>query len=233
VARNYYIILGVDSDATQDQIKSAYRRKAKQSHPDCYEGSSTPFRDVQEAYETLSDPARRRTYDDELAREALPRSPPQAVRAESLRSRRCPIEPLIPTARSTGLERAPFGRFSYPPFAESFDRLWNNLESFAWPRTEGTEDIQVSIPLTREQALRGGRARVQIPVQARCPHCRGCGRVGFYECWECAGEGTIVEQCPVWISLPAGIPDNAVARVSLAQLGMPRAYLTVHFDVRG
>jgi DnaJ-class molecular chaperone len=227
VASNYYIILGVDSDATQDQIKSAYRRKAKQSHPDHYEGSSKPFRDLQEAYETLSDPARRRTYDDELACEARPATPLQ------VRSRRCPVEPLIPTQRSTGLDREPFDRVSYPPFAESFGRLWNDLESSVWPRTEATEDLQVDVPLTRGQALRGGRVRVRIPIRARCPNCGGYGRVGFYVCWECAGEGTVVERHPVWIAFPAGVPDNAVARIPLAQLGIPRAYLRVHFGVRG
>jgi DnaJ-class molecular chaperone len=227
VARNYYIILGVDSDATQDQIKSAYRLKAKQSHPDHYEGSSKPFRDVQEAYETLSDPARRRTYDDELAHEARPQTPLQ------VRSRRCPVEPLIPTQRSTGLKASPFDRVSYPPFAESFGRLWDDLESSAWPSTEATEDLQVGIPLTREQALRGGHVRVRIPIRVRCPNCRGYGRVGFYVCWECAGEGTVVEPHPVWIAFPAGVPDNAVARMPLTQLNIPRAYLTVHFSIRG
>jgi molecular chaperone DnaJ len=232
VASNYYIILGVDSDATQDQIKSAYRRKAKQSHPDHYEGSSKPFRDLQEAYETLSDPARRRTYDEELAREARLQAPPRAMRVETLRSRRCPVEPLIPTERSTGLERAPSDQFSYPPFAESFGRLWDELGSSVRPGTEALEDLQVSIPLTREQALRGGRVRVRIPIRARCPNCRGYGRVGFYVCWECAGEGTVVEPQLVWIAFPAGVPDNAVARMPLTQLGIPRAYLTVHFGIR-
>jgi curved DNA-binding protein CbpA len=233
VTRNYYIILGVDSDATQDQIKSAYRRKAKQSHPDRHEGSSKPFRDVQEAYEILSDPARRRTYDDELVREARPQIPPQAVRVETLRSRRCPVEPLIPTQRSTGLDREPFVRVSYPPSAESFGRPWDDLESSAWPRPKATEDLQVNVPLTRGQALRGGRVRVRIPIRDRCPNCRGYGRVGFYVCWECAGEGTVVEPHPVWIAFPAGVPDNAVARIPLAQFGIPRAYLRVHFSVRG
>ena len=67
MARNYYAILGIDPDASPDQIRSAYRRKAKELHPDHYEGSSEPFRDVQEAYEALSDPARRQ------------RSPPSSV----------------------------------------------------------------------------------------------------------------------------------------------------------
>ena len=107
VARNYYLILGVDPDASLDEIRSAYRRKAKQLHPDHYEGSSEPFRDVQEAYEALCDPARRKAYDAERAREDRARAVPRRVREEPLRPRRCPVEPLIPNAPPAGFERTP------------------------------------------------------------------------------------------------------------------------------
>jgi DnaJ-class molecular chaperone len=233
VARNYYIILGVDPDATQDQIKSAYRRKAKQSHPDICEGGGERFRDVQDAYETLSDPARRRVYDDELTREMRRQAPPQGMRAEPLRSRRCPIEPLIPTGRPVGMKDAPFDRFSYPSTSETLSSLRDDLDSPLWHRSRESEGIPLDIPLTREQALRGGRVRVWVPVQARCPNCHGFGSVGFYACGECFGEGTVVERTPVWVAFPGGISDGSMARVSLARLGGPQAYLTLCFRVRG
>jgi molecular chaperone DnaJ len=233
VARNCYLILGVDSDATQDQIRSAYRRKAKQSHPDYHQGGSKPFRDVQEAYETLSDPERRRAHDDELARVARPHPPLQRTRAEPLRSRRCPVEPLIPTAESRASEGTRWDWFSYPPLTDPFDRPWNDLGNLIWPRSGRSEELQVTVPLTRQQALRGGRVRVSIPVRSRCPDCRGRGSVGFYRCWRCAGTGHVSEELPVSLSFPAGISGGTVSRVPLDRFGLRDVCLVVRFRLAG
>jgi len=233
VARDYYVVLGVDSDATQNQIKSAYRRRAKQSHPDYHGGSGKPFMDVQEAYEVLSDPARRRTYDCELARDACPQPIPRDLRPEPLRSTRCPVEPLVPTERSPGSFGTFSDQFLHSPHTGTIGSLWNDLDRLVRPRVEEMGELQVNIPLTRARALRGGRVRVWIPVPVRCPSCGGNGRDGFYPCWECDGEGAIVERRSVWISFPAGVSDNSVARVSLAPLGAPDAHLSVRFSVGG
>lgn len=234
MASNYYIILGVDSNATQDQIRSAYRRKAKQLHPDHCEGSSSkPFRDVQEAYETLSDPGRRQTYDNDLAEAGRSRAPLRGARAEPLRSRECPVEPLIPTERSIGLGATWSRRYSRPSVGETVGWLWDNLESPDWSGAARSEELQVTVSLTREQALRGGRVRVWVPVQATCPDCWGHGRVGLYACQGCSGQGALVEQRPVWIVFPGGVTHGSAARLPLAQLGAPDSYLTIRFDVHG
>ncbi len=64
--KRYYSILGIDSESLPDEIKSAYRRLAKTVHPDIG-GDPVRFRDIQDAYETLSNPRLREKYDDELA----------------------------------------------------------------------------------------------------------------------------------------------------------------------
>jgi molecular chaperone DnaJ len=69
MARNYYLILGVSLDASVEEIRNAYRRLAKASHPDVSgTDSSERFREVQEAWETLGDAERRRAYDRGLKR---------------------------------------------------------------------------------------------------------------------------------------------------------------------
>src|SRR4030095_7256547 len=66
--KNYYVILGVSSDATLEEIKSAFRQRAMELHPDRSGKESAPFLEVQEAYNVLSDATQRRRY-DRLARE--------------------------------------------------------------------------------------------------------------------------------------------------------------------
>ena len=87
MTENYYTILGVDSNANPDQIKSAYRKKAKKLHPDRYGQNSGPFRAVQKAYDVLSDPERRRAYDARLACDRRVQNASPAMRAEPLRPR--------------------------------------------------------------------------------------------------------------------------------------------------
>ena len=68
--KNYYLILGVEIEATLEDIKSSYRRLAKQFHPDMTDTSDIErFRDIQEAYEVLSDGERRHAYDLTAGRE--------------------------------------------------------------------------------------------------------------------------------------------------------------------
>lgn len=71
--KDHYAILGIASDASGDEVRSAYRRKALQFHPDRNTApeATDKFRDVQEAYETLSDVARRHAYDENRRRNLL------------------------------------------------------------------------------------------------------------------------------------------------------------------
>jgi molecular chaperone DnaJ len=228
MSKNYYRILGVDSDATPAQIKSAYRQKAKELHPDRSGGGCAPFHDIQEAYEILSSPARRRTYDDRLARESV------ALRTSRppVPSRHGPVEPLIPTERSFPLENTPFDNTIYPSSEQIFSRLWGSFDDLAYTRAERTQDIHLELVLTWEQARHGGRARIGIPVQVTCPACRGRGRTSFFSCRHCAGGGLIASDYPLSFSFPAGVPDGATARMPLDELGLPGVSLLIHFRMR-
>lgn len=236
MAKNYYLILGIGSDATPDQIKSAYRRAAKRLHPDHSGEGCEPFLAVQEAYEVLGDPGRRQAYDEALDRErkAAERLS-RAARPEPLQRRRCPVEPLIPTQPSSG-NRSRFGQSSFSsPVEESFGRPWGDVDVPIRRRAvrSSVEEIHVQVSLTREQTLYGGQIRVWLPEQIPCPACRGWGRVGFWECPHCSGRGTVVDQVPVDIAFPGGLVDGSEARVSLGQLGLGDLILMLQFSVNG
>jgi len=91
MAKNYYLVLGVPSDASPDQIKEAYRKQAKVFHPDHYGKNHTPFLEIQEAYSVLSDPVKRQCHDRSFRYQGRTSSHrPVRVRSHT------PVEPLIP-----------------------------------------------------------------------------------------------------------------------------------------
>ena len=91
MAKSYFAILGISSDASADEIRSAYRRLAKEFHPDHFEGGSETFREIQEAYSVLGNVQRRQDYERKISK---------AGRKTPLRSTPYPEpEPLIPEER--------------------------------------------------------------------------------------------------------------------------------------
>ena len=95
VARDYYVILGIPADADQKQIRSAYRERVKELHPDYYGKNCDTFLALQEAYSVLRDPTRRRQY-DRSKKETPARSGIVEIRTPSS-SRRPPIEAIMPS----------------------------------------------------------------------------------------------------------------------------------------
>ena len=237
MAKNYYLILNITHDATQEQIKSAYRQKAKELHPDRYGDDREPFQSVQEAYAVLTDPAQRRAHDEALNRERRPKF----VRRGSSEHRRAPkVEPLIPESRSGHFEdlTAPHSVFSdrgerryHPSLDELFERVWSNFSAFDPPKAEHPENLTIEILLSPKEAHRGGRVRITLPVQQACPSCGGQGGLGPFDCLRCRGQGVLSGEFPVDIAYPAGISESYVAQHALDSLGIHNLYLTVYFRV--
>ncbi len=236
MAKNYYAILGLNSDATSDQIKSAYRQKVKEFHPDHFGEDCDPFLAIQEAYDVLGDPVSRQAYDEQLGREHSSQGrPPPGFRPEPIRSAQAPVEPLIPN------EEPPDARYIFShrsfssyhsPFQEIFDRLWDDPGHPPGSRSAEAEPrIEVQVRLTPTQARRGGYVRLSIPVQSRCSTCRGYGRVGPYRCRRCLGDGFIAAEYPLQLSFPPGIGHHQIIDLALDQVGLHNLGLRVHFVI--
>ena len=232
--KNFYLILGVATDATQDEIQRAYRRSAKVLHPDYYGHDSKPFLDLQEAYAVLSDPAQRRAY-DRRQEGSRPRPTTGRVTAQPVRPRSRQPEPLLPEEEPVHLDdlslRRSFQTFG-PSFEELFDRLWRNFTP-ARPEMEPLYSLNVEIVLAPHEALRGGRVRLLVPAQAPCPVCHGRGGVGWFECGRCRGAGLVVSEVPVLLAFPPGILNNHVVRMPLDKMGIDNFYLNIVFRVSG
>ena len=231
--KNYYLILGVKSNATMKQIREAYRRLAKELHPDYYGQDSGPFIDLQEAYAILSDPTRRRAYDDVQRSAISGQSGAGRDSAEPLYARKPVAEPLMPKR-----EQADLGELSLsqsfqtfgPSFDELFDRLWRNF-SLDKPEAERLRSLNATIRISPEEALQGGRVRILVPARLKCPVCYGHRSLGFYECWQCAGAGTIHGEYPVNLVFPPGIINDFVIEIPLDQFGISNFFLRAIFRV--
>jgi DnaJ-class molecular chaperone len=227
MAKSYFAILEITSNATPDEIHSAYRRLAKEFHPDYYRGGSEPFRQIQEAYSVLGDPARRKAYKERLTNVRVRRTP-------DIVSKVAP-EPLIPENASADIgEISPvrsFETFS-PSFDEIFDWLWNNFSTVDHPKSGRVQNLTLEIPLDREQARRGGHARVMVPARSVCPTCRGYGAIGYYECHRCAGEGAISGEVPISVAFPPGLMKDHSVIIPLDRFGIKNLHCTVLFRPR-
>ena len=100
-------------------------------------------------------------------------------------------------------------------------------------RARDAGEVHLQVTLTRDQALRGGRVRVWLSGQIRCPACRGRRWLGMFECAHCMGRGFVVDEVPVDIAFPGGLVDGSEARVELSELGAGDLILVVHFRAGG
>ena len=228
MSKSYYAILGITAGASGEEIRAAYRRLAKEFHPDYYTGGSDIFRQIQEAYSVLSREGRRRQYDEDL-KEVRSRPSMQSIR-------RAKPEPLIPEDKPTDLGEISLTRSFHsftPSLDEIFDWLWSNFSSVSQPKSGRIQNLTVEINLSDEQVIYGGNARVMVPVRSTCPTCRGYGHIGFYECFRCGGEGAIVGEIPISVSFPPGLAEDRAVVIPLERFGISNVHLTVLFRLSG
>ena len=224
--RDFYEILGVPKNASDEDIKKSYRKLAMKHHPDRNQGDSgkaaeEKFKEAKEAYEMLSDPQKRSAYD-------------QHGHAG-----------VDPNMRGAGGE-------GYGGFAEAFGDIFGDMfgqQRGARPGAGGRQvfrgsDLSYAMEITLEEAARGKDAQIRIPswdacevckgngakpgtqvkpcgtcsgsgsvqmrqgffsVQQTCPTCRGTGKVIPEPCIACHGQGRVKKQKTLEVKIPAGI----------------------------
>jgi len=217
MSKDYYFILGVQHNASQDQIAGAYSERIRELHPTDFEEDKQAFIEIQEAYTFLHDPLRRAAYDRLLNS------------SQDLG----PVKPLPPQRVTSPVKGISFPRSFetfLPTYEELFDRFWSNFTLLTRPKAERIESLNLEVILSPEEAIRGGEVRVGIPARISCPSCHGRGGIGLFECWRCKGKGLVIREVPIQISYPSGISSHVV-EISLSSYGIHNFYLTVFFRV--
>jgi molecular chaperone DnaJ len=173
---SFYVVLGVRRDATLEEIRRAYRRLARKYHPDINPGdrrAADLFRQISEAYETLSDPERRREYD---------------------RLGEAGAAPVDSVFEFQGFDfSVRVDEAGAPTFGELFADV---IEAGAGGRSGGPEagaDLHAAITLGFEEAVRGTRRDLTVTRLERCAPCRGLGRLSGppARCVRCDGSGQV------------------------------------------
>ena len=182
-AKDFYQVLGVPDSATQDEIKKAYRRLAKQYHPDANPNNASAaerFKEISEAHATLSDAEKRKQYDQMRRLGAFDgfQRRPGAGAARG------------PAGGPMGAEEMDFGDLSGFGLGDIFSSIFGRGRREE-PRGETLEAV-VEVPF--RVAMLGGKIPVTMPVVESCPTCAGSGAAPgatVTTCPECDGRGTI------------------------------------------
>jgi molecular chaperone DnaJ len=239
--QDHYKVLGVDRKATADEIKKAYRKLARQYHPDKNPGDAKAearFKQISQAHDILGDPDKRKDYD-----RALSNPFSQAGRGGS---------------GQPGFDASGFGDILSDLFGQATRGRGGAGGAPPRPRAERGRDLEAEISIGFEQAVKGAEVPISVPTYERCDTCGGTGAKpgtapkvcprcqgrgiesegqGLFSisqpCSQCGGAGTIIEElCPTCqgegrkrtvkryrVNVPAGAREGS--RIRLAGKGEP------------
>jgi len=189
-AKDYYRVLGVAETAAPDEIKKTYRRLAKQYHPDANPNNKEAaerFKEISEAYGVLSDPDKRKQYDD------MRRNPFGGFGFGSQGGAR----PSSGTGASGGIRFEDIGDIG--GISDLFESIFQRgggakKKSGQRAQPERGADIEYVVEIPFQTAARGGKITITVPVTEECATCNGTGAAPgtkLQTCPECGGSGAI------------------------------------------
>ncbi len=166
--RDYYDVLGIDKNSDEPSIKKAYRTLAKKYHPDVSteENAESKFKEVQEAYEVLSDSSKRSQYD---------RFGHQANNGQ-------------------GFNTSGFGGFDFN-VNDIFSSFFGGGQPQQSNRRRKGQDMQRRMSISFEDAVFGAKKKIRVTLHEECHTCHGSGaysKSDFKTCSRCKGRGTVI-----------------------------------------
>jgi molecular chaperone DnaJ len=207
MAKDYYSVLGLNKKATEKEIKSAFRKLARKYHPDVNPGNKeaeAKFKEINQAYEILSDPDKRKKYDqygeqwqyaDQFARAQGGQAPPGFDFSNF--------------NFSTGGGSTYFGGEG---LGDIFEELLNRRRGR--PARERGRDLEQPVEVSLEEAFSGTSRLIRLELQETCPTCGGTGRLKDAVCPTCHGSGSVPRSKQLELKIPAGVRTGSRVRMA-------------------
>lgn len=234
--KDYYDILGVSRDASEEEIKKAFRKLARKYHPDVNREdpkAADKFKDINEAYEVLGDKSKRQRYDG-LGRSWNSGSdftPPPGFDGYSFN-----FDDIAGMASGFRGARGAQNSFGQSGFSDFFDAIFGDLMSggFASSRPGGFDfnqrdyaqsrqrrgpasrqeatslDLEEDVFLTPQEMYNGTEKTIKVSYATPCDQCSGVGS----SCYNCAGTGFVTESKNLTVKVPAGVKEGSKIRLS-------------------
>jgi curved DNA-binding protein len=205
--RDYYEVLGVSKTATEDEIKKAYRKLARKHHPDVNpndKSAEEKFKEINEAYEVLSDPEKRKKYDQlgQNWKAGADFTPPPGW--ENARVDFGDFDDTFGGGRDSR---------GFSDFFESMFGGRRGARAGAGFGMRG-QDVEANISLTLEEAHGGGTRSLTLQTTVICPTCNGTGTKDNKPCPTCRGAGVVAQPKTLEVNIPAGVRDGSVIRLA-------------------
>ncbi len=210
--KDYYKILGVNESDTAENIKLAYRKLARNWHPDVAGNSAdvlSKFKEINEAYEILSDKLKKEEYDK--ARKFYKYAKYGAEYTSAKENK---------TTTNSGTKDS----YTSNPYFKNFSFNWDDLfcgkqknqenQKNEIPKPQRGHDISTDIEITIFEAMNGCEKVINMLQTTPCPKCGGRKFVNGNLCPYCNGKGEHTEHKKFTVKIPAGIKNNSKIRLS-------------------
>ncbi len=203
--KDYYSILGVNRDASGREIKQAYRKLARKHHPDVNPGDKSAearFKQINEAYEVLSDKDKRQKYDQ---------FGDQWQYADQFAQAGYQQTPSWNFSQAGGAQRF---HFEEADFGSLFGDLFRGGTRSRRVRPRRGQDVDYPVAITLEEAYQGTKRTIALQSERPCSGCQGTGRIQNMPCSVCRGSGVVSDVKRLEVKIPPGVRDGSRVRIA-------------------